>query len=276
MLFSALVVPLLLLFILSWAVGGPKAGRRPAGFVKDLRGSARSDVSLTGPAKGGAGGVIATAAAMAAVASLSGDGAGEPTTVFLLAGAIGVASGATAPDGSVRAVLYGLAGLVATTAVVGDVVAGDCGRHVSSERMMWFALLPIAALVGAGILRVTVLVRRQIAKDIGQLLLALAIMIRGSFAALAWVPASGGDGFVGAIGVPVLIVFVLTVVGFGVGIQPRAGADLLGLGLLLLTATLGLAGGECAPEPMTTILVALAMVAGAWLTKAVKARFSSS
>ena len=273
-LLSALAVPLLLLFILSWAVGGPRATGRASGFAWGVRSSANSDVSLTGAGKDGAGGVVATAAAMAALASLSGNGAGDLTTALLLAGLTGIASAATDPHGRLRAALYGIVGLVATAAMVGDVMAGACGRQVSGERMLWFAVVPIGALLIAGTLRVTLLVRRELVKDVGRLLLAIAVMIRGSFATLAWVPALGGEGLLGAFAIPVVTVLVLTVIGFGVGIQPRAGADLLGLGVLLLTGTLGVAGGACALDPMMTILAVLAMVAGTWLTKAVKPHIS--
>ena len=222
--------------------------------------SAGSDRALLTARPGTYGGVVAAviaATGLSGMAPLSG-----PTgrSILVLVFLLGVAVGAGQGSGIIREVFYIGVGLGATVTALVELFTGQCGDQMPSGLATAFAVVPL------GLMGLSALIlgpwggrRGSLLGDLGPLALAgFAIVELGTFAAYpGGVPALDETVGSGNAWAAPLLLLIVSVIAVGVGIHPRAGADLTALALLVLTGALLTFNSPCGLRLANLVVISL-------------------
>ena len=266
---SALLIGLL--FVLALATG---FGLRRPRLSAVGPGSDRSLLTSRPGTYGGAVATVIAATGLSGLAPLSGpSGRSMLVLVFVLGAAVAGGRG----SGIVREVLYLGIGIGATLTALAELFGGACGEQMPSTLATVFAVVPLGAMVLSAVFLGTWGGRRgSVLGDVGPLALAsFAIIELGTFAAYpAGVPALDTAVRDGKSWAPLVLLLIVCVIATGVGVHPRAGADLAAIGLLVLTGLFLAFDTPCGLRFTNLVVVALTFGTAFGLVSMVRARLS--
>lgn len=231
-LFGLVALLIGLFFVLALATG---FGLKRPRLSKVGPGSDRALLAVRPGTYGGVVAVVIAAAGLSGIAPLSDASArGVLVLIFGLGAVVALGRG----SGLVREVLYVGIGIGATVTALGELFTGACGQQMPSELATVFAVVPLGAMALSAVFLGSWGGRRgSVLRDAGPLALATFVIVElGTFAAYpAGIPALDGTIAEGNSWAPMVMLLIVCVIAVGVGLHPRAGADLAAMGLLVLS-----------------------------------------
>lgn len=224
-----------------------------------------NDESLLNGARGTRSGLIG---AFVAATTVAGIGAGQGAFAYVLVGVLAIL--VALESRMMREAIYALMGIAAASLEVMELFTGACGNALPS------ALAPLVAAVPAGFVLLATGFRLCLrpawtSARIGHVTLAgVAVLELGAFSVFpAGMPLLDATVALSQSWLPVALVGVLSIIGFGCGLHPVAGADLAALGLLTLNVAFSAMETPCGLQlgPAITVVMVFigVMVVTRWM-----------